>query len=523
MTDIQAWRKQALHAVLLILAIGATPVIVLVGVEAIQHPERAAAAPAFLAFYILLLVLALVRRLPHWVKIAGFLGIGYAVAVTALARGGLIGDGRLFLLILPLLALVLADLRTGAIAGAVSLLIHIAFAFFAQTGLLAQWVVVTENPMALPDWLSATAVFLMLLAGLIVLLGLFNRTLLRSMEETRRSARQVAEAYQQLEEQAVGQRRYVRWLEVAAQTALEAGAEMDPDVLLSRAARGLYERLALTGVSVYTVGPDGDLNIQAQAGNPVREVSLIARAALQTRAPHAGRVEREYELACPMRLGERILGVIAARALSELPTDGVEAQVLALIADQLALALEKARLFAQTQANLREMEALYRRYTTQAWEQFAQEAPTTAQLWAGAEEVPPGIWQNLSEQARSSGAPVMGEENGRYLLAVPVKLRGLPIGVLGLHREREAGAWRAEEIAMAEAVAERLALAVENARLLEESQRRAAREQLVSSIAARMRETMDMDRVLQIAVQEISRALGLAEAEVRMKSNIPGE
>ncbi len=520
MTDIQAWRKQALQAILIILAIGATPVVVFVGMEAFQHPERAAAAPAFFALYILLIFLTLFRRISHRARVIGFLIIGYAVAVTALTRGGLIGDGRLYLLILPLLALILADVHTGVIAGAVSLLIHIVFTIFAQAGWLAQWVVVTENPMALTDWLTAAAVFLMLLVGLIVLLGLFNRTLLRALEETRRSAQQVTEAYRQLEEQATEQKQYVRWLELAAQVALQAGAEKNPDALLSRVADQIYEQLALTGVAVYTVGPGGELTIQAQAGGPVQEISLIARVAQQTRSPHAGRIGQEYELACPMRLGEQILGVIAIRALTEMPTDGVEARVLPLIADQLAVVLENVRLFAQTQANLREMEALYRRYTTQAWERFTEEKPATVQLWTGAAEVPPGVWQNLFEQARSSGSWATGEENGRYLLAVPVKLRGVPIGVLGLHRGREAGPWRPEEIAMTEAVAERLALAAENARLLEESQRRAAREHLVGEIAARIRETLDMDSVLQSAAQEIGKALGLAEVEVRMIGNI---
>ncbi len=84
----------------------------------------------------------------------------------------------------------------------------------------------------------------------------------------------------------------------------------------------------------------------------------------------------------------------------------------------------------------------------------------------------------------------MGEEDSRYLLAVPVKLRGVAIGVLGFHREQAAGRWRPEEIAAAETVAERLALAVENARLLEEAQRRARRERLAAEITARIRASL---------------------------------
>jgi GAF domain-containing protein len=56
-------------------------------------------------------------------------------------------------------------------------------------------------------------------------------------------------------------------------------------------------------------------------------------------------------------------------------------------------------------------------------------------------------------------------------------------------------------------VAERLALAVENARLLEEAQRRAARERLIAEISTRLRASLDPDTVLKTTVQELGRAL----------------
>ncbi len=58
--------------------------------------------------------------------------------------------------------------------------------------------------------------------------------------------------------------------------------------------------------------------------------------------------------------------------------------------------------------------------------------------------------------------------------------------------------------------------AVYRARLYEDARRRATREQLVSEVTARMRESLDMDTVLQTAIREIGDALGIAEVEVRM-------
>jgi GAF domain-containing protein len=67
-----------------------------------------------------------------------------------------------------------------------------------------------------------------------------------------------------------------------------------------------------------------------------------------------------------------------------------------------------------------------------------------------------------------------------------------------------------------ETLTEQLSVALEGARLYQDSQRRAERERLTGEVTARMRETLDIDSVLQTAVREMRAILGLAEAEVRM-------
>ncbi len=513
--DVQAWQARALRVLLGVLAVAATPVVILTTMEAIRYPERGAAAPLFGVLYLVLALLAVLPRVPHRIRLAGFLLVGYAVAVTAFTRGGLVGDGRLYLMILPLLTLALSDLRMGLAMGVLSLLIHLAFLLFAQMGWLPQWVVVRENPMDLGDWLTATAVFLMLLAGLLAVVGLSNRSLTRALRSAQQSARERAAAYNMLEGQTRELERRARWLEVATLVAREAGALVEPDVLLSRAAEEMARRLDLEEVVFYTVGPQGELVARAMVesrrivprGALPPDQSLIVQEAFRSNSVLAGWVGNLYEVALPMRLPERVVGMMVARFPTEVRLDGPEVTVLELIADQLAIALENHRLFSETQASLRELEALYRRYTTQAWERFVREAPESVRLWTGPEEVPQGVWQRLFEQARASGSAAMGVEDSRHLLAVPVKLRGVAVGVLGFHREQEAGPWRPEEVAMAEAAAERLALAVENARLLEEAQRRAVREQRVAEISTRLRASLDPDTILKTTARELGQAL----------------
>ncbi len=530
LTEFQAWQARALNVLLIVLTVTATPVIIATGVEAIRYPERGAALPLFGVLYGVLFLLAVLRRIPHRLRLIGFLLVGYGVAVIAFLRGGLVGDGRLYLMILPLLAMVLSDLRTGLLAGLFSLLIHLAFMLFAYLGWLSQWVVVRENPMAITDWFAATAVFLMLLAGLLVVVGLSNRSLIGAMRAAQRSAQERAQAYTLLEGQTRELERRARWLEAATSAARKAAALGEPDVLLSRVAEEMARWTDLEEVIFYIASPEGGLVARAMVERrqivPVDMTppgaSPLAQEALQSRAVRSGWWGGLYEVDLPLRLPERTLGVMVVRFPTEIRMDGTEVAVLELIADQLAVALENARLFSETRASLRELEALYRRYTTQAWERFVREAPESVRLWTGPEEVPEGVWQGLFEQARASGSVAVGEEDSRYLLAVPVKLRGIAVGVLGFHREREAGRWRPEEIAAAETVAERLALAVENARLLEEAQRRAARERLVAEISTRLRASLDPDMVLKATVRELGRALRASWAVVEVTGPAQG-
>jgi GAF domain-containing protein len=102
------------------------------------------------------------------------------------------------------------------------------------------------------------------------------------------------------------------------------------------------------------------------------------------------------------------------------------------------------------------------------------------------------------------------------VLVVPLKLRGQVIGTVALHREHDLQPWTAEEIALAEAVAEQSALTVENLRLMDEMQRRATRERLIGEIADDMQRATDMEDLMHIAADGLNRALGGSRAFVRM-------
>jgi GAF domain-containing protein len=101
-------------------------------------------------------------------------------------------------------------------------------------------------------------------------------------------------------------------------------------------------------------------------------------------------------------------------------------------------------------------------------------------------------------------------------LNLSVEVRGHQIASINAHKVEKAGAWTAEEVAVMETLAQQLGQALESARLYQDTQRRAAREQVISTIAARVRETLDVETVLKTAASEMRQALGLKRVVVQL-------
>jgi len=68
-------------------------------------------------------------------------------------------------------------------------------------------------------------------------------------------------------------------------------------------------------------------------------------------------------------------------------------------------------------------------------------------------------------------------------------------------------------------VADQMAQALEMARLFEQIRARARREALTRQITERIRDAMDVDTMLQTAIQELGQALGASKVYVRLATD----
>ena len=212
------------------------------------------------------------------------------------------------------------------------------------------------------------------------------------------------------------------------------------------------------------------------------------------------------EMALPLKNGERIIGALDVQSMETAAFTEDDIQMLNLLASQVSLAIENARLFDETRSALTKAEVVSRQFTREAWGRLHTEQNLL------------GYRYNLTGASPLEElVEVMGTGNGKKTeagqIVVPIELRGELIGKLVVQSPAEK-VLSQDQIDIIKAVAERVALSAENARLFEETTRRAERERLVSDITGKIRSGTDPQLMIQTAMDELRKALGASRVEV---------
>jgi GAF domain-containing protein/HAMP domain-containing protein len=368
-----------------------------------------------------------------------------------------------------------------------------------------------------------------------------------------------------------------RNLLAAAEVARATTSVLDPDELLRQTVGLVRERLDLYYVGLFLLGEEagdtdrtfavlragtGEAGQQMMAGGHRLEVggdSMIGQCVARGQASIALDVGKEAvhfdnpllpdtrsEMALPLVSRGRVIGAMTVQDTREAAFDEADIAVMQTMADQVAVAIDNARLFAETQAALHEMETIHQHYLGRTWAEYSRARATSGYqqseigLVPLGDEILPETWQvmvapgtaeapQMAEAPQTTAAPEHEEAEGdgdsdhrpelspAPALVTPLRLRGRPIGALGFRQAEGRRSWTEEEIELVQAIAQDFALAADNIRLVEDTQRRAIRERLTSEVAARMRQTLDLETVVRTAAQEMGQALNAHELTIRLQ------
>jgi GAF domain-containing protein len=216
------------------------------------------------------------------------------------------------------------------------------------------------------------------------------------------------------------------------------------------------------------------------------------------------------EMALPLKSGTLIVGALDVQSIEQGAFTPEDIQMLSLLADQVSLAIENARLFEETRRALSESETISHQLTREAWARVPVENKLLGYRYSIAGSFPLNKPLDLDELDRNKNQ-VTPKETSQVI--VPIELRGETIGTLVVQSPSTAGL-NQDQISLIKAVAERVALSAENARLFEETNRRAERERLVTDITGKIRSGNDPQSMIQTAMDELRKALGASKVEV---------
>jgi len=555
---IQRRRAILLDYLLLVIVIVSVVAIISVyvslpeGLSALQQWRHMA---PFVVGWLIMLVVWLWRGLPYRVRALPILLLAYLLGCIVFWRGGLAGSGRIWLLLFPALGFILVGSRTGIAAGVLSIL---TYAFFTLA-ISQKWAVpqVAEDLTTLSPLIGEGGSFLLVVVIMTLVLWSFNRSWWDAMARASAVNQQLQARTQELEKTTDLLHRQTSQLQATAEIARVGSSILDPGVLLAEVVNQIQDGFRLMGV--YYVGlflldetqqfavlkaATGDAGqLLLEMGHKVKldETSAIGwcivnREARITPDLKEGTVQYDVlpmphtrsEIGLPLRTRGRALGALSVHSTQEAAFGEADIAVLQAMADQVMVAIDNARLFSQTESALKEVQAAHRRYLGRSWEDFLAAKPVTQVDYChpGTEPGDEGFLREARRAAMvhgravatdSSSPDVDGElSSSQTALIVPLKLRGQIVGTMALHEARHHRPWTARDIVLAETVAEQVALTVENLRLMDETQRSAAHERLVSEISDRMQRAPDMESLMRITAEELNRTLGGSRAYVRL-------
>lgn len=338
------------------------------------------------------------------------------------------------------------------------------------------------------------------------------------------------------------------YLQASAEVSQIIASILDPNKLIREVVELIQERFNLYYVGLFLVNERGDWAIlksgTGEAGKAMMNrghriavgrgmigwsiANATPRIALQAGEDAVRLVipelpETRSEAALPLRIRDRVLGAISIQSVVPNAFNKDNIAILQIIADQVGIALENARLYSESQAALEATRRSFGEASQAAWAELFGARPdigyrsdefgaiTIDRQWR------PEMLQAISTNRAVVESDLQASE--RKALSVPIKVRENVIGALYTYKTGEYATWNNDETTLLQTISEQIGVALESAQLFQDTRQRASREELIGQITARIRESLHLETVLQTAVAEIGQSLGLHDLTIHLEAD----
>jgi GAF domain-containing protein/HAMP domain-containing protein len=339
--------------------------------------------------------------------------------------------------------------------------------------------------------------------------------------------------------------RRARHFEAIAHIARTISSTRDLDVLLSQITTVINQEFGFYHIGIFLLDTAKEYAVLSAANSEggktmlerghrlkVGETGLVGfvtgtgkpRVALDTGADavffnNPDLPETRSEIALPLHVGDEVIGALDVQSTEPNAFLQEDIVILSTLADQVSIAIQNARQFEETRRALNESEILSRQFVQVGWQQFTKSRNLLGIRHTGA-RASLLHRKNGAEKQEDISSDYTARRNARgAALSLPIKLRGEVIGSVDV-RSPDNHPWHQDELDIVTAIIERAAIALENARLLAESQKRAAKERIIGEISSKISMQSEINELLKTAAQELGRSLPGAEIAIQFKKDI---
>ncbi|MBC8331810.1 MAG: GAF domain-containing protein [Anaerolineae bacterium] len=524
--ELRTWQAQLVR--------GALHALVIIGIfAAIATAVNAYTNQVFWPIYFsfsLLLIMAVISfgpKIPYNVQSIALLIVFYFIGLVNLIAVGPSSESGGYFITLVFAAGLLYNRRSSIVLLIISSMTFIAFGALVVSGRATP--LIPTDITNLTGWVRHIVNLIMLGSVVVASLGYLMPRVATAIEQSRTAAIELETQRALLEEQVVRrtadlERRNTQ-LEAATQVIRLASQIQNADDLIHEIVHIIAKEFNFYHCGIFLVdrrrkyavleAASSEEGMQALANNfqlelgqanitqPVVERGLAQIYLDANTNPavvkHLELLEIQSAIALPLRSGNEILGFLDIQCREPNALMFEDIPVLQTLADQIALAMANMRLVQQLEQSLQAERSARGELTSSAWHDFVQ---------------------LQQKQMRKSFDPrgILASLGKDEILSVPIRVRGRSIGQIRAAKPAGNRDWSPTERAMLQTLVDQLGVALDSARLYEETQQKARQEELIGEATTRMRETLDIETVLKTAAQELRQALELAEVEVHLGS-----
>lgn len=531
-TNVREWQQALINQVLKVLFLVALPALVF-AVYYVWKDGRGWLIPFYVGGFALLTLLRFWRGAPYALQVGVLLAIVYALALLSLSRAGLASNAPLFLVALSFVATIFLDKRAATASVIVSIVTMIVAAWVFVSGKLSiapEAQIITSDVTA---WVSYTLTLLMAIVFFVASQNYLLPRLTKALDQSRNLTHELEAGRRRAEDDAERRRQQAERLGWVAELGNVLASLRRRDDLVWRVVREIAGAFGVYQVNLFLMdragnaltlaaadGAQGEALVKERYQIPVGarllpgQVAQIGREQMALLSPDElplfplSRVEVSF----PLSVRGEVLGVLdihsAALAFSE-----EVLQLFRIVTGYVTTSLDVVQLFEESEAQIREMRALYAQSTLTSWRELL-EAGEAQSFMVGT--TPETAVVALAADAVAARAPrsTWLDEAQAYLLIVPLVARDVALGYLAFTRSVEKGDWDADSRALVGAAAERLAIALDNTRLLVEMRQQALYDEQLSRLGTMIWETPVSDVIMEQSVRVLGRFLGASEVQL---------